>query len=316
MPIGTAAMPAIRRSGRCSTRPSATTSIIVQINPIERAEVPRTPEEISNRLNEITFNSPLLGGTARRRLRRPPHPLRRAEERGLPARAPAPDRRRRPARRLRRRDQVRRLLALPAGIARPRPRRRQGLARGEFRRDRRRGHARHRPGARCASRRRSRSRARRRRDEAHADGPARGSQARPNSLPARRKACREFPVLLSSFRENRFEKPNDSSRFQQNSLRGRAGKFFGRAGNYKFPARAESRDIVAPDARRPEAEFPAGATAVFSKIRRLRRRGHLFLNAAGRFSTKAFMPSFWSSVANSEWKMRRSKRTPSASVVS
>ena len=34
--------------------------VIVQINPIERAEVPRTPEDISNRLNEITFNSPLL----------------------------------------------------------------------------------------------------------------------------------------------------------------------------------------------------------------------------------------------------------------
>ena len=35
--------------------------VIVQINPIERAEVPRAPEDISNRLNEITFNSPLLG---------------------------------------------------------------------------------------------------------------------------------------------------------------------------------------------------------------------------------------------------------------
>jgi len=35
--------------------------IIVQINPIERAAVPRTPEEIMNRLNEITFNAPLLG---------------------------------------------------------------------------------------------------------------------------------------------------------------------------------------------------------------------------------------------------------------
>ena len=34
--------------------------VIVQINPIERAEIPRTPEDISNRLNEITFNSPLL----------------------------------------------------------------------------------------------------------------------------------------------------------------------------------------------------------------------------------------------------------------
>jgi NTE family protein len=35
-------------------------TIIVQINPIERAEIPRTPEDISNRLNEITFNAPLL----------------------------------------------------------------------------------------------------------------------------------------------------------------------------------------------------------------------------------------------------------------
>jgi hypothetical protein len=43
---------------------------------------------------------------------------------------------------------------------------------------------------------------------------------------------------------------------------------------------------------------------------------HRFLNFGKRFSVKARMPSFWSSVANSEWKMRRSKRTPSASVVS
>jgi NTE family protein len=35
--------------------------VIVQINPIERDQVPRTPEEIQNRLDEITFNSPLLG---------------------------------------------------------------------------------------------------------------------------------------------------------------------------------------------------------------------------------------------------------------
>jgi NTE family protein len=35
-------------------------AIIVQINPIERDEIPRTAEEIQNRLNEITFNSPLL----------------------------------------------------------------------------------------------------------------------------------------------------------------------------------------------------------------------------------------------------------------
>jgi NTE family protein len=36
-------------------------TIIVQINPIEREEVPRTPEDIANRLNEITFNASLLG---------------------------------------------------------------------------------------------------------------------------------------------------------------------------------------------------------------------------------------------------------------
>jgi NTE family protein len=35
-------------------------AIIVQINPIERVEIPRTPEEISNRLNEITFNASLI----------------------------------------------------------------------------------------------------------------------------------------------------------------------------------------------------------------------------------------------------------------
>jgi NTE family protein len=34
--------------------------IIVQINPIERAEIPRTPEAISNRVDEITFNASLI----------------------------------------------------------------------------------------------------------------------------------------------------------------------------------------------------------------------------------------------------------------
>ena len=43
---------------------------------------------------------------------------------------------------------------------------------------------------------------------------------------------------------------------------------------------------------------------------------HLFLNFAGRFSTNAAMPSFWSSVANSAWNTRRSNSTPSASDVS
>ena len=35
-------------------------AIIVQINPIERDETPRLPEEIKNRANEITFNASLL----------------------------------------------------------------------------------------------------------------------------------------------------------------------------------------------------------------------------------------------------------------
>ena len=121
--------------------------VIVQINPIERSEIPRTPEDISNRLNEITFNSPLLGELRAADFVARTHPLRRPEERGLQARAAAPHRRRRPARKLRRRDQVRRLVAILTGIARPRPRRRQSLARGQFRRDRGRGHTRHRPRA-------------------------------------------------------------------------------------------------------------------------------------------------------------------------
>jgi NTE family protein len=35
-------------------------TILVQINPRERADTPRTPNEILNRINEISFNSPLM----------------------------------------------------------------------------------------------------------------------------------------------------------------------------------------------------------------------------------------------------------------
>ena len=34
--------------------------LLVQINPVERRETPRTPQEIQNRLNEITFNANLM----------------------------------------------------------------------------------------------------------------------------------------------------------------------------------------------------------------------------------------------------------------
>ncbi len=45
--------PLVRESNACDT-------ILVQINPRERTEVPRTASEILNRLNEISFNSPLM----------------------------------------------------------------------------------------------------------------------------------------------------------------------------------------------------------------------------------------------------------------
>ena len=45
--------PLIRESDACDT-------ILVQINPRERPEPPRTANEILNRLNEISFNSPLM----------------------------------------------------------------------------------------------------------------------------------------------------------------------------------------------------------------------------------------------------------------
>ena len=46
------------------------------------------------------------------------------------------------------------------------------------------------------------------------------------------------------------------------------------------------------------------------------RSFYRFSKFGARFSTKAAMPSFWSAVANMAWKTRRSKRMPSASVVS
>ena len=45
--------PLVRESDACDT-------ILVQINPRERPEPPRTANEILNRLNEISFNSPLM----------------------------------------------------------------------------------------------------------------------------------------------------------------------------------------------------------------------------------------------------------------
>src|SRR5690606_8840707 len=47
-----------------------------------------------------------------------------------------------------------------------------------------------------------------------------------------------------------------------------------------------------------------------------RAPAQLCLKFGWRFSTKACMPSVWSAVAKTEWNTRRSKRTPSARLVS
>ena len=58
--IGMAAMPAIRRITPLVRESDAHDTILVQINPRERPDTPRTASEILDRLNEISFNSPLM----------------------------------------------------------------------------------------------------------------------------------------------------------------------------------------------------------------------------------------------------------------
>ena len=53
-------MVAIRRSTRSSTPTSTEDVLLVQINPVIREGVPRTANEIQNRIDEITFNAALL----------------------------------------------------------------------------------------------------------------------------------------------------------------------------------------------------------------------------------------------------------------
>ena len=72
-------------------------AVIVQINPIERDDVPQTPDAINNRINEITFNASLLAELRAADFVARLIGGRRADERPLPLRAPAPHRRRRQA---------------------------------------------------------------------------------------------------------------------------------------------------------------------------------------------------------------------------
>ncbi|CEJ11306.1 hypothetical protein BN1110_01594 [bacterium YEK0313] len=64
------------------------------------------------------------------------------------------------------------------------------------------------------------------------------------------------------------------------------------------------------------AAAPFGKPALHGDWPRTPAGRHLFLKLGWRFSMKAVMPSFWSSVPKVDWKTRRSKRMPSASVVS
>src|SRR5262249_21330607 len=59
--IGMVATSAIHRSSRCFRTTTTEDVLLVQINPLERHATPTTNREIVGRLNEITFNSPLMG---------------------------------------------------------------------------------------------------------------------------------------------------------------------------------------------------------------------------------------------------------------
>ena len=55
-----AAIPATRRSGRLYEPEFPDDIVIVNINPLVRDAVPKTPQEIENRVNEVSFNASLL----------------------------------------------------------------------------------------------------------------------------------------------------------------------------------------------------------------------------------------------------------------
>ena len=110
--------------------------VLVQINPLERRQTPRTVRDIHNRLNEITFNSTLL-----RELRAVAF-VTAADRRGktlarrIQERPPAPDRRERRARRSRGLFETQRRMGLLRAASRCRAADRSILARGQLRSDR------------------------------------------------------------------------------------------------------------------------------------------------------------------------------------
>src|SRR5690606_8225895 len=90
-----------------------------------------------------------------------------------------------------------------------------------------------------------------------------------------------------------------------------------------FAARARLLPTAVGPCPRGEGLFPGGAaptdlcgSPALGANGAQRAPAQLCLKFGWRFSTKACMPSVWSAVAKIEWNTRRSKRTPSARLVS
>jgi hypothetical protein len=80
--------------------------------------------------------------------------------------------------------------------------------------------------------------------------------------------------------------------------------------------RSRSSGSSAAKVAKPSIVRMWAATRTAAGFGRIRASAQRCLNAGLRFSTKAAMPSFWSSSAKEAWNMRRSKWMPSESVVS
>ena len=115
--------------------------LIVQINPIERNETPKTARDIQDRLNEITFNGALMGEFRAMDFVNRLIDKGKLSERRIYAHAGAPHRRRQGAGALRGVNESAGVLDHDPAAARLWARRREGMACRQLRQDRRREHA-------------------------------------------------------------------------------------------------------------------------------------------------------------------------------
>jgi hypothetical protein len=83
----------------------------------------------------------------------------------------------------------------------------------------------------------------------------------PGRIPCQQGTMQGSSRISADFRKNRSEKPNDSRRFRDNSLRGRTGRFFGRSGNESslIGRKQGYRAHSAPPVRRFPRASAAGA---------------------------------------------------------